>query len=237
MALVSYGKFQFHKMVSTERQAIFETVKPIESNIITEKDVTHLPMIVQKWLSNAGVLGKINIQKVELTQIGEMRMKPESDWMKFKANQVFNVQNPSFIWDVEVAMMPILQLGGLDKFQDGQGEMLIKLGYLFNVVNEGKNEQINTASMVRYLAEIMWFPSAALSPYLKWESINETSAKAIMSYKDLDVEGTFEFSESGEVISFSALRYYDSGKEAKLEEWFIENLGYTNLNGYRIPNQ
>lgn len=52
-----------------------------------------------------------------------------------------------------------LEIAGI-LLQDGQGEMLIKLLSLVNVVNEKHNDQINTGTLIRFLGEICWFPSS-----------------------------------------------------------------------------
>ncbi len=53
-------------------------------------------------------------------------------------------------------------------FKDGKGSMIIKVLSLINVVNDSNNEKINQGTLQRYLGEITWFPTAAVSPYIKW---------------------------------------------------------------------
>ncbi len=139
---------------------------------ITSKLLEGLPAIVQKWLVKSGVLGKHNVDFVRLKQVGEMRLKPGGRWMPFTATQYFSVKDPQFIWQVHVEMMPLITMDGRDKFKDGTGEMLIKLLAVFKIVDVGKTPYMNAASMVRYLAEITWFPTAALSKYLSWSAID-----------------------------------------------------------------
>jgi hypothetical protein len=52
-----------------------------------------------------------------------------------------------------------LEIAGI-LLRDGQGEMLIKLLSLVNVVNEKHNDQINTGTLIRFLGEICWFPAS-----------------------------------------------------------------------------
>jgi hypothetical protein len=115
--------------------------------------------------------------------------------------------------------------------------MLIKLAGLIPVVNETNNEIINSASMLRYLAETIWFPSAAINDYMTWESIEDHKAIATFTYQDKTVSGVFEFSAEGEVVSFEAQRYYSSEKEACLETWFISLEKYKVFGGYKIPTK
>ena len=88
---------------------------------------------------------------------------------------------PSFIWSTTVDAMSVISMIGRDKLVNGKGAMLIKLAGLFSVVNVSENEKINSASMIRYLSELCWFPSAAISDYITWERIDSNSAKAVFS--------------------------------------------------------
>ncbi|MDA8226162.1 MAG: hypothetical protein M0T74_00380, partial [Desulfitobacterium hafniense] len=56
----------------------------------------------------------------------------------------------------------------------------------------------------------VWFPTAALSSYIKWEEIDSNSAMATLSYKGVSASGVFSFNEKGEIINFVAERYMDS---------------------------
>ena len=74
-------------------------------------------------------------------------------------------------------MNSLLIFQGRDKFQNGKGGMLIKMNFLINIVNE-QDEKLDEGTLQRYLGEMVWFPSLALSPFVTWEQINDTTAKA-----------------------------------------------------------
>ena len=125
---------------------------------------------------------------------------------------------------------------GRDELQNGKGKMLIKLGGVIPVVNESENSKINSGAMIRYLAEICWFPSTALKEYITWNSTSETSAKATFSYNNQSVSGVFLFSENGDFVSFTADRYYGGDTNSTLETWYVEAVSYKEFNGVKIPN-
>lgn len=237
VSLSKYSRHRFEKMVQKESKEIL--LKSVDSNsrIITKNDINNLPEIVQLWLTNSGVLDKKTITSVKLKQQGRMLIKPNGKWMPFEATQYFNVQNPSFVWSTTVQYMPFLNMIGRDKLLNGEGEMLIKLEGLIPVVNESDNDKINSGTMIRFLSEICWFPTAAINDYIVWENINETSAKATFTFNDQSVSGVFRFTRFGELISFEADRYYGGGKTATLEKWFVETLSFKEFSGLKIPNK
>ena len=222
-------------MVKKESTQILKETNYFSSEVISEKKLNHLPKIIQKWLRNSGVIGSPKIATVCLKQKGEIRTKPNGKWMSFKATQYFNVNTPSFVWTTNIYVMPIINMVGRDKFINGEGEMLIKLGAVIPLVNEGKNYIINSGTMIRFLSEICWFPSAALNDYIIWKTIDNSSAKATFTFENETVSGIFPFTKEGNLISFEAERYYGGKENSKLETWLIEPLSFKKFNNIIIP--
>ena len=193
------------------------------------------PQPVQLWLVNCGIIGKEKVYSVRLKQKGLMRTKPEqTKWIETNAEQYFITNSPAFIWKVKMNMMPLVPVTGRDKFVAGKGQMTIKLFSLINVANDD-GDKIDQGALQRYLAEICWFPSAALSPYIKWEAIDSTSAKATLTYKNMSGSVVFHFNEQGRLKSCTADRYKESGKNAALERWEVVITKYGVINGVKIP--
>lgn len=236
-ALPAMGNYHFQNMLEREKTELSRKFKEPSKDLITNGDIVNLPEIIQKWMKRSGVIGRSKTAYAHLVQSGKMRTKPGGKWMDFKAEQTVDLVSPAFIWNTEVDAAPMVRLVGRDKFEEGKGEMLIKVLSLVNVVDEKNHFQINTGAMLRYLGEICWYPSAALNDNIVWQEIGENSAKAIFRENATSVEGVFHFSEEGDLLSFEALRYYGGGKDSKKELWHIEALEYSNFSGYRIPNK
>jgi len=166
-----------------------------------------------------------------------MRTKPENKWMPFTATQIFNVEKPAFVWNTQVQALPFISLYGRDKLYQEHGSMLIKLEALIPIVNDAENSQINSGAMIRFLAEICWFPSAALNNYIVWEALDETSAKATLTINGKSVSGIFKFSKEGHITSLEAKRFYGGKTDSKLETWLIEMTSHKTFNNIKIPNK
>ena len=128
-----------------------------------------------------------------------MKMKPEQeDWYEAEATQYFTIENPfSFVWQVKLQTISIIQIVGRDKLVNGKGEMLIKLLGLIPVVDTKDNYKLNTGTIQRYLGEIVWSPSAALTENISWEGVNDSTAKATLKLNGTSGTGTFYFDEKG----------------------------------------
>lgn len=235
VALPALATVYFNSMVNKEAETIFARTANNDNTIITTAMLGKLPPVIQKWLTHSGVTGKQKITTVRLKQKGTLRLKPASKWLPFEACQYFTVEDPAFVWKAEVTMMPFIKLYGRDKLENGNGALLIKALSLVTVAKGSNNDKTNSATLIRFLSETCWFPTAALSNYIKWETVDSVTAKATMTYKNYSVSGIFKFNDAGDLISFSANRYYGDDEKATLEKWLITVTGYKDFNGIRVP--
>jgi uncharacterized membrane protein YqjE len=236
VVVVAFADWSFNRDVKNEIAEMLAQNLIDKKEILTEEKIINLPSIIQKWLKNSGAVGKEMIHTVRLKQKGQMKMKPEQEkWYEANADQYFTVDNPAFIWKVKVDMIPLVFFTGRDKFSDGKGNMLIKVLSLFNVVNASDNEKINQGTLQRYLGETIWFPTAVVSPYIKWEEIDSLSAKATMTYRGTSGSAVFTFNENGDFVKFSAMRYMGSEANSPLREWVITLNEYKVYSGIKIP--
>jgi len=233
--VVAIANWNFQTTAQQEKEALLSKAKS-QTETITRDMVSGLPPIVQTWLERSNVIGKEKVQTVHLQQTGEMRTSPDGNWMPFTAEQYFTTNPPGFIWTVDMQMMPGVSFAGRDLYTEGKGHMLIKVLSLVPVA-DAKGAETDQGTMIRYLAEICWFPSAALSDYLTWEQLDSTSARATMRYGEVSASGVFSFNENGDMQSFDANRYYDRPEGATLERWHVETITTAELNGTRMPVQ
>lgn len=203
---------------------------------IQKEDLAHLPQPVQIWLENAHIIGKEKISSVRLKQKGRMRTKVDGPWMPAEAEQYFNVDEPKFVWKAKVQMSPLLKLSGLDHYSEGKGKMTIKVLSLIPVV-DSEGPEMDQSTLLRYMAEMPWFPTAALNPYIKWEPIDTHSARATMSYKGVTASGVFTFNDKGDLIRFKTKRYKEENGKYELRDWGGINKEFKEFNGIRIPNK
>jgi hypothetical protein len=228
--------FFFNRSVRKEVETLFSENYNQENEIIRKEDLVGLPDLVQRWLKTSQIIGNENISALRLKQEGEIKIKPNGNWMTARAKQYFTTDEPGFIWQVKVNMAPLLSFKGRDKYYQGQGHMLIKLLSLITVA-DAKGDEIDQGTLLRYLGEIIWFPTAALSDYIQWEEIDSNLAKATMNYGGVKAFGFFHFNDRGEVIKFTCERYYSKGNNQYSLEKYKALVGdYKEFAGLKIPS-
>lgn len=237
VAVVSFSSCSMNKMISRETEEMLDAVKSSEPEIVTNADIEELPAPVQTWMQSNGIIGKPSISTARVHQKALMKMKPEQqDWHSAEALQYTTMNPPAFIWTVNMKMMPMINIKGRDKYAEGKGEMLIKMNSLINVVNE-KGTRVDEGTLQRFLGELVWYPSLALSPYINWEAIDETSAKATMTYKGTTGSGTFYFNEKGDFMKFVAMRFMGNKADAKRHPWVLTVDDYAVFEGIKVPSK
>lgn len=219
--LLAWSSWRFTGMIDRELQTFLPEKMPAQEVVLRANDLAALPPIVQAWLDHSNCIGKPLPQAFQLRQQGAMRTSPDGKWMPFEARQTTRTSQPGFIWTVQVAAAPLIQLVGRDKYLDGKGYMLIKLLSLVPIA-DAHGPETDQGALLRYLGEIIWCPGGALSEQIHWETVDSLSAKATMRYGGVEASGIFTFSVEGDPLRFEAMRYYNRKGGATLEKWRVD---------------
>ena len=202
---------------------------------ISETNIMKLPEPVQRYLRYSGVIGQEKIKTVRLKQKGFFRPGENLPWMPMIAEQYYTTNPPAFLWFGTVKALPFLSISARDKFIDGQGSMLVKLQSFFTLTN-ARGDKIDRGALLRYLGEMMWFPTAWLSDYIQWQEIDCHSVRAILNCNGLEVSAVLHFNADGQIVKLTAQRYREVKGEYALDEWeAIPMTNYQEFNGLRIP--
>ncbi len=230
----AFARVQFTRETQEKVEDLFALNTQMGSYIIESRDLEGLPEPVQKWLEGAGVAGKEKIKFARMLQEAEMRLNPGGRWMSLNAEQYITVEQPGFIWQARINAAPLIHISGRDVYKEGRGNMLIKPLSLVTIADE-TGFQIDQGTLVRYLAEMVWFPTAAISNFISWEEIDENSARAVIRHGNIRVSGVFTFNNAGDPVSFSARRFGEFNGQFRMETWTVAMKDHQELDGFRIP--
>jgi hypothetical protein len=200
------------------------------SPVVAPEELAALPSPVRRWLDASGIVGMRRAQSVRLTQRGRLRTSPKAAFMTARAEQYFNVEEPGFVWHVDTKLKQI-PVSGADVYAHGHGRMEITLASLFHIV-DAVGSKIDQGSALRFLGEIVWFPSAALSSHIRWQAIDENRARATLQYQGVECTAVFSFDVQGRFLGLHALRYLGDGE---LTSWSVKATAWSRLRGIEVP--
>ena len=202
-----------------------------------------LPTPVARYFRWALTDGAPLVQTARVAHAGEFRLQGNGDegWRPFDSVQVFATQPPAFVWNARIRMAPLMPVRVRDQYSDGIGSILGKLLALIPVVDESGGPEMAQGSLMRYLAEAVWFPTALLpGAGVSWAPIDEASALATLDDGTTSVSLTFHFSpETGEVTGITSPgRYYQEGPgQYSLYPWEGFFWDYEERQGMMIPTE
>jgi hypothetical protein len=217
-----------------ETMAPVQQVGQAQPGLITDMQLLRLPEPAQRYLRYAGVVGKEPIRTVHLRQRGVMRQRPDQKWMSMEAEQFFSVNPPAFVWHGTMRLSPLVWFSATDQFSQGHGTMRIKLLSVLPLGNE-RGPEMDQGTMLRYLGEIAWFPTAWLSDTIAWEAINASSVKATIHQSHVSASAVLSVNEQGQPILFSADRYMEEYGHYLLTPWSVRSSAFREAGGMRIP--
>ncbi len=235
-SFIAIGNILFRRMVESDVRKIFGDSKSSEPDLVTEDDIKDLPEPVQRYLKYTKIIGREKIETVKLQYKGIFRLREDQKGMPLKVEQYYKTDPPSFVWYGNIEPVPLVSVKARDMLYLGRGNTLIKLLGLITI-GEVTGPEIDQGTLVRYLSELIWFPSAALCDYIWWEPIDINSAKATIYYQGVDGSAVFVFNDKGEITNVIADRYMDDNGEQVLRKWSTPIQEYMEADGIRIPSK
>jgi hypothetical protein len=236
--LALFSKYRFKYRIEAEIASIKNNQAAVRKKIISESDLTGLPEPVVRWLRSNGIIDTVVPSTILIHQTGRLRLKPDqSKWMPFRAQQVVGFTSPSFSWCVQTKLNRFFRIFGRDFFSEEEAALEIRLNNLFPLARKEKCKQMHKSALQRFMMEMIWYPAFALDPRVKWETIDDKKAKALMDLGALKGEVVFEVDAQGDLIKCFAERYYNNGSKSRKYCCVGSILNTQVLSGVRIPTE
>lgn len=215
---------------------------PEAGRTVNFKDFKGLPAPVARYFRLVLKDGQPLISRARITHQGRFNLNgKENGWSSFKSTQHYSTNPPGFIWDASITMAPLINVWVRDAYLRGAGSIQAKVLSVVPVAEEHDKPELNAGSLMRYLAEAVWLPTALLpteSGGVKWKAIDQNTALATLSDGETTISLEFRFNEKGEISGvYSAERFRDVKGKYELAAWAGKFWNYEERNGMRIPIQ
>jgi hypothetical protein len=114
--------------------------------------------------------------------------------------------------------------------------MLIRAGGIYPIA-DASGAEMDQSSMMRYLSEMIWFPTAFLGDNISFAAIDAGSAQVTLTDHGRSVSGTLYFDTEGRLTGFLAQRYRMVKGGNELTPWWAPVAEYGQLVGLKLPVQ
>jgi hypothetical protein len=207
-----YGSYRWQSNTDKLRAKLIDGRHTIKPKIYDQKEIEGLPDPVQRFFRTVLKDGQAIVAAVKLTQQGQFNLKEtEAKWSPFTATQLVVTQPLGFDWDARIQMAPGVNAFVHDTYLLGEGSLHASLFGLFTVAKMHGAPENNQGELLRFFAEALWYPTALLpSQGVRWEAINDTSARATLTDGATTVSAVFQFNAEGAIDTFrTEARYRD----------------------------
>lgn len=229
----------FSALKSDFRQSAEKEITHIESQTgeFTNEDISGLPEPVQNYFIHCGYIGTPKMSYTKIT-FKNVRFSTEVNkpTLKMDYTQYNFVEEPVRLAFINSSLFGI-PFQGFDSFQNGTGSMKGVIAKVYTLFDQ-RGTDMDKACLATVLSESLIVPDIALQKYIHWDKIDNTHAKATISYYGMTASGIFAFKDNGEMISFTtddrAAIDFDGNK--KTVPWSAVCNGYTNNSGILQPH-
>jgi hypothetical protein len=230
-----YGSYQWRLNTDKLRAKLTDGRQTINPKTYDSKELEGLPDPVQRYFQAVLKDGQPIVAAVNLSQQGLFNMsETKAKWSPFTATQFVTTQRPGFDWDARIQMAPGVSAFVHDAYMLGEGSLHASLLGLFTVADVRDTPQAAQGELLRFFAEMPWYPTALLpSQGVRWEAIDNTSARATLSDAQTTVSLVFRFNPDGTIETMRAeARYRD---KLTAMPWIGRFWNYSTCDGMLIP--
>jgi hypothetical protein len=200
--------------------------------------LSELPPPVAHYFRHVLTDGQKLIRVAKMHQSGVLRTSTTTErWASFTASQLVVPPAPGFVWHAKISMPLAAHVRVLDSYIGGVGSGRVSPLSAFAVASAAGAPELNSGALHRYLAEVVWCPTALLPQSgVVWSPMNDHAAMATLTDRGTTVSLEFRFNEVGEVTGiYSPGRFgrFDGGY--KRVPWEGHFRDYQIQAGMRIP--
>lgn len=212
---ISYSpvKKEFQNDISA---LMIENQLAIDDEVFTEKDFSHLPIAIQRYIENSGYIGtqKMSYLKMEYHNVDFSQGK-DRPTLTIDYTQYNFINEPCRMALIDSSMFGI-PFEGYDYYQNGTGGMKGVIAKAITLFDQ-TGADMDKACLATFLAESLFAPTILLQDYITFEEINNFEVRATINYKGQMASGIFTFNEQYEMISFTTNDRAVAGTDGSME--------------------
>jgi len=234
VTLIGFSVWNFHKQFESDCKQLFANERNKTSENVTEQDLAVLPVLVQNYLRQAGVVGKPKVQHFKIEFEGKIRKDEQSEWMPFKSVQYNFMENPTRLFFMN-ATMKGLPVAGYHAFKNGKAFMDIRLFSIFKV-QYLDGPEMDLAETVTFFNDMCCMaPATLIDPRIEWQEINDHLVQAAFNNQGLRVVAMLQFNDKGQLINFISNDRYNAEAKKRLP-WSTPLKEYKSIRGISVSS-
>jgi hypothetical protein len=238
MAISAYGSRHWTEGTQALLSRLEAARVPPQPTRYDAREVNGLPAPVQRYFRTVLKDGQTIIAAATVEHSGTFNMGEVTDqWKPFTSRQRVITKRPGFVWDGRVVLAPGLPVHVHDAYVAGEGILHPAILGLFTLTNLRDTGEVAQGELMRFFIEALWYPTALLpSQGVRWEAVDEQSAKATLQDGTLSLTLFFRFNNEGLIESgLAQARGRTVGRKIVMTPWEGRFSNFQERDGMRVP--
>lgn len=199
-AIFSWGNNHFENAFRKDVIYHIARTQTIPVELVTENDLQHLPLPVQRYLRYTGVVNKPKVNNMKIEFEGQMRDKGK-DYFPFTSTQFNCFDEPTRLFYMKAKMMGVM-VPGYHRYANAIATMDIRFFGLFPIVKK-EGEVMNTTETVTLFNDMcLMAPATLIDKRIQWQTIDSNTVKAIFTNHNISITAVLYFNTKGQLINF-----------------------------------
>jgi hypothetical protein len=206
-AVAAYGRWRWaagtRALVARLESA---RVPAVPARYDAARELDGLPAPVQRYFRSVLTDGQPIVAAATVEHRGTFNLGETTDrWRPFTSRQRVVTCRPGFVWDGKVAVLPGFDVRVHDAYVAGEGILHPAILGVFTLADLRGSGEVAKGELMRFFAEAAWYPTALLpSQGVRWEPVDDRSARATLADGLLSLTLTFSFERDGTIRSVRA---------------------------------
>jgi hypothetical protein len=208
-----------------------------DTSQVSEEDIRHLPLPVQKYLRYTGAIGKPKVFNFRSVNRGAMRRSLQSSWSDISAEQYNFFGGRARLFYIESSMFGI-PFDGFHAYVGKSATMQIRVASLVQVV-DAKGEKMNRGETVTMFNDMcMMAPATLIDRDIRWEEVDSLSVKATFTNQGYTISAVLSFNAAGELVNFVSNDRFlsEDGKTYLSYPWSTPVRNYKEFDGRKVAS-
>ena len=238
--LAAFGSSRWRASTQAQMARLEAARVPAPAGRYDAREIDGLPAPVQRYFRAVLKDRQPLIAAARFELAGTINMSATGEqWKPFTSTQRVVTHRPGFLWNGRVSMLPGLTANVHDSYIAGVGTLQAAMLGLFTVAEVQGAGEIARGELMRYFAEMPWYPTALLpSQGVRWVAVDDRSAKATLVDGTVTLTLLFRFDEAGLITSVHAdARGAGVGKDMVILPWDCRVSNYQRRDGMMVPTR
>jgi hypothetical protein len=238
VTILIFGNIHWQNNTKALRHRLNPENRLIQPTVYDRRELDNLPAPVQRYFEAVLTPGQPMIVEMAASHTGQFSLaETQPKWVPFHSQQLSRMQPIGFDWDGRIRIAPGIQCFVHDAYVAGEGILHATLFGLFTLTKLQGTPEIAQGELLRFFAESAWYPTALLpSQGIRWEAIDDRSARATLTDGATTVAVEFRFGDDGLIQTiYTPARHRTVKGKLTIAPWQIQLWNYAKRDGILIP--